>query len=80
MRCTPNGFTVVELLVMILVAAILVGMVPVMAQSNSDARTKLDANQIKDIHKGFLHYAMDGDGTSTIHFGYFGLTVRDDLE
>jgi prepilin-type N-terminal cleavage/methylation domain-containing protein len=58
------GFTLTETLSTIAIAGMLVvATIPALAHLRGDAGTIQDAAQILEIHRGFLHFAADGDGT-----------------
>jgi len=59
-----HGFTLIELLVVMAIIALLLGLLlPALAKARATARQVKDATQIAQVHKGWLIWAREFDGT-----------------
>jgi len=58
-----NGFTLVELLVVVAIIALLVAiLLPALANAKAQTRTILCASKHRNIFWAWMHYAHDNDG------------------
>ena len=59
-----QGFTLIELLVVMAIIALLLGLLlPALAKARATARQVKDATQLGQVHKGWLIWAREFDGT-----------------
>jgi len=62
MKRKQNGFTLVELLVVVAIIALLIGLLlPALSKAQRTAKTLQDSANISQIHKGFLTWANQDD-------------------
>ena len=60
---SKRGFTLVELLVVIAIIGILLAiLLPALARARATAKATRDATQVKQIHSGWLSFAVQNDG------------------